>query len=537
MRDMDTTSSSERPRRARKLALRALLLVLALGVVAGSFYAGVLAHRNRAAIRARLGRLQESSILQTSLYNLRVESIVVPAEGRDGGIAPLGDGILFVNRLGRFWYVDAAHAQHPLELRVPINLDEFEADPYNENTVNRQLFGVKDLHVEEDSAGLRVYVSHNHWIADQDCYALRISRLETTRERLLANAPATWSTVYETRPCRPLTTQPDGVHHNPTLAAGGRMISMPGGRILVTVGGFGPETDLTGGDPDAPFGKTILVDPATGESRAFTAGHRNPQGLALAPDGTIWLTEHGDRGGDELNRLRDGVHYGYPFVSYGTAYGTMTWPPNPEHPGRHDGFEKPIHVWTPGVGISQPIVIGATLPHWENDVLVASLSGLSLFRVRVEDGRAIFAERIPVEHRIRDLTQAANGAIVLKTDDSQLIYLTAVGVDPAADRALSPTERGAVVASQCMGCHTMTRDGASAIGPTLWGVAGRDIGSAPGYAYSDALRTRPGDWSSANLRAYLAHPDSFAPGTTMLLPQPLDSAQIADLVTYLETLR
>lgn len=533
---MSTSSHGDAARRGRRLLRVGALIALVLVGLAGSFMAGVMAYRHRAQIRALLGRMEESAVIQTNLYNFRAQSLTVPSEGRDGGIAPLGDGILFVNRLGAFWYFDGAHAQHALELRVPINIGEFESDPYNETTIHRELFGVKDLHVEEDSAGVRVYVAHNHWLAAEDCYALRISRFETTRARLLANEPVTWSTVYETRPCRPLTDNPDGEHRNPTLAAGGRMVAYPGGRLLVTVGQFGPETDLTGADPSSPFGKTILIDPGTGESRQFTVGHRNPQGLAAGADGRLWLTEHGDRGGDELNLLRDGVDYGYPKVTYGTAYGMMTWPSNPRQ-GRHDGYEKPMFVWTPGIGVSQAIVVSDELPLWQDDILVASLGGLALFRVRIEDGRTIFAEEVPIQHRIRDITQDAGGAIVLKTDDNRLIYLTAIGVDPDADSSMTPAERGAVVAAGCTGCHTLTRDGANAIGPALWGVVGRDIASADGYPYSDALRSLAGDWDTERLRAFLARPDSVAPGTTMAMPVQLEPGEIEDLIAYLATLR
>ena len=528
---------SDSPRPKRTWMRRALLLVLWLLTLAAAFYVGVLAHRHRARIRSMLGSFQETAIIQTNLYNLRSEKFVVEGEGRDGGIAPLGDGVLFVNRLGRFWFIDSGRAQHALQLTVPVNVDEFLADPYNEQTIHRELFGVKDLMVLEDSAGIVIYASHNHWHANEDCYGLRISRLETTRDRVLdGTADSSWSTVYETSPCHPLTTHPNGRNRNPTLAAGGRMVPMPDGRVLVTIGGFGPETDLTGADPSLPFGKTILVDPTTGEARAWTQGHRNPQGLARAPDGTVWLTEHGDRGGDELNRLEDGVHYGYPHVSYGTAYGAMTWPSNPVQ-GRHDGYRKPMFAWTPGIGASQVVAVsGDALPYWNGDLLVASLTGMSLFRVRVEDDRVVFVEPIPIGHRIRDVTQMRDGTIVLKTDDNHLVFLSPVGTGGAADAALSPEERGAVVAAQCQGCHTLTPGGANAIGPALHGVVGRDIAGADGYAYSDALRRLDGNWTPELLRAFLARPDSVAPGTTMQMPQSLDADQIADLVAYLRTL-
>ena len=58
----------------------------------------------------------------------------------------------------------------------------------------------------------------------------------------------------------------------------------------------------------------------------YTMGHRNPQGLYITPEGTVWSTEHGPQGGDELNLLVRGANYGWPLVTYGTDYGSAAWP-------------------------------------------------------------------------------------------------------------------------------------------------------------------------------------------------------------------
>src|SRR5690606_27855046 len=120
---------------------------------------------------------------------------------RDGGIAPLGDGILLVNRVGRIWFVGSDRAMRPLEFRAPVNLAEFEADPFNQNTQYRELFGIKDIAVQTIPGGVRLLASHSHWDTAGQCNTLRVSSLETTPEQLMEGAPqAEWRLLFETRP-------------------------------------------------------------------------------------------------------------------------------------------------------------------------------------------------------------------------------------------------------------------------------------------------------------------------------------------------
>jgi cytochrome c2 len=518
-----------------------LVLLVWLVSLAAAFRVGAFAYKYRANLRAFLRSRQPSQIVATNLYNVRLEALSIPAEGRDGGIAALGDGVLFVNRQGRSWFADRDRSIRPLSLQVPINVAEFEADPYNANTILRDRFAVKDILVQPVADGVRILASHNHWHADRDCYALRVSSIHTRLESLLeGSGDGDWSTVFETSPCRPLTDAPDGKRRNPTLGAGGRLALLPDGTLLVTVGQFGPEaltSDPEPDDPNSSYGKTILVDLATGQSRIFTRGHRNPQGLTVAADGRIWLTEHAARGGDELNRLLDGRDYGYPNVSYGTEYESMVWRHNPVQ-GRHEGYEKPRYAWIPSIGISQLVSVERdAFPYWKGDLLVSSLASESLYRVRIEEERTVLVEPLSIGHRVRDIIETAAGGIVLKTDDNFLVFLDPVSATGAGSTTLSPAERGQVLSAQCQGCHTFTRDGAEGIGPNLWRIVGRDIAGGRDFEYSEALRTMAGDWTEESLRRFLADPGRFAPGTTMQSTATYTEQQLSDLIAYLGTLR
>jgi glucose/arabinose dehydrogenase len=536
-----TASPSVSPRRAWWRTL--LLGVLFLGSVGGAFVVGVLVHKYRVQIRGKMSAWQSGGILGTNLYNIAIQKVSIPAEGRDGGIAAVGDGILLVNRNGQSWFVDKARALHPLAVRVPVNVEEFLADPATAGLVMPAQFGVKDILVDERDGVVRLFASYNFWFSEQDCYGLRVAVLETTNAVLRGDAPSTgnWRTILDTRPCMPLTRMPGGGSPHPTLGAAGRLAMRSPGQLLVSVGGFRGENEMIPPaeywSADNSYGKVLLVDVATGNVRPFTVGHRNPQGLFVTDGGVVWETEHAARGGDELNLLVEGQNYGYPAVSYGTTYDAMVWASNPQQ-GRHEGFARPMYVWMPSVGISQVVALEkGGFPYWQGDLVVASMAMEHLYRVRIEDGRAIYAEPMRLDHRIRDLVEANDGSLVAKTDDDFLIYLTNVTAGSAAAQALAPAERGQLLATTCMGCHTLTAGGNQGIGPNLHRVIGRDIASNPGYGYSAALTRLPGAWTPESLRRYISDPASLAPGTTMAKLPPYTEAQLADLIAYLETLR
>jgi cytochrome c2 len=120
---------------------------------------------------------------------------------------------------------------------------------------------------------------------------------------------------------------------------------------------------------------------------------------------------------------------------------------------------------------------------------------------------------------------------------------------PAAHGAAAPPEAAATAAAQqpgdegaaalraCAVCHPTDASGAHGVGPNLRGVVGRELASAPGYAYSEALRARGGRWSAAELDAFLAAPAQRVPGTAMAFGGLADPAERAALIELLSKLR
>ncbi|MEM9079368.1 MAG: PQQ-dependent sugar dehydrogenase [Verrucomicrobiota bacterium] len=153
----------------------------------------------------------------------------------------------------------------------------------------------------------------------------------------------------------------------------------------------------------------------------FTIGHRNPQGLALHPETSqIWSTEHGPRGGDELNLIEPGKNYGWSNTSYGMNYngspmrGTVT---------HREGITQPVRYWVPSIAVcGLDFYSGSTFPNWNNDLFVGGLKHQSVTRIRL-NGESITEEEIILKDigRVRDVAHNPyNGLlyVVLNGPDS-----------------------------------------------------------------------------------------------------------------------
>lgn len=276
-------------------------------------------------------------------------------------------------------------------------------------------------------------------------------------------------------------------------------------------------------DTSAWYGKTILIDPETGSAEMFSLGHRNPQGLLIDPDGQIWSTEHGPRAGDELNRIVRNANYGWPLVTFGGGYESLEWPMS-DTQFEHTGYELPFYTWMPSIEPSNLIRInGDEFAHWRGDLMVASMKDGALWRLRVRDDRLIYLERIPIGYRIRDLVEDADGRIILWTDEGFIVRLGKV--------------RDGLVFSPCSTCHRTDGGPVHGIGPNLWGIVGRPIGAAEGFAYSDAMQSASGTWTTEALDAFIASPSSFLPGTAMQFAGIPDSTTRVEIIRYLATLQ
>jgi len=155
--------------------------------------------------------------------------------------------------------------------------------------------------------------------------------------------------------------------------------------------------------PDNPF-----VNKKNALSSIWSYGHRNPQGIAIHPlTGELWETEHGPRGGDELNYIRRGRNYGWPAITYGMNYdGTPV-----SALTKKNGMEQPVLHWMPSIAVS-PIhfYVGDAFPRWKNQLFLGALAQQELHRMEVEGDRIVHRELIlKGKGRVRDIITGPDG--------------------------------------------------------------------------------------------------------------------------------
>jgi len=324
--------------------------------------------------------------------------------------------------------------------------------------------------------------------------------------------------------------------------AGGRLVALDTHRLYLAVGDFGYDgvvhEQIFSQDPAASYGKIIEINLDTLDHRVIASGLRNPEGLMRDDEGRIWSTEHGPRGGDELNLIRPGKNYGWPYVTLGTNYGTHTWPLARQQ-GRHSEYEPPIHAWVPSIGVSHLIQLRNFAAEWDGDFLVLSLVGQRLSRLRTNGGAVVYEEQIQMGGSLRDVEQLTDGRVVLWTDDAR-IAVVSVDREPSALEQLlnrSPYRVRSIVRS-CAECHTLSNNESEANRISLLGVYGRRYatGASPGL-YSEALRQAADDWNDETLNAFLRDPQAAVPGTTMQYDGIRDDTLRAQTIELLKSLR
>ena len=182
--------------------------------------------------------------------------------------------------------------------------------------------------------------------------------------------------------------------------------------------------NLDGTQPsDNPFAGSPGVRRAV-----WSYGHRNMQGMAVDPrTGKLWQSEHGPRGGDELNLPEAGKNYGWPVISDGMDYASNR--PYPETRGQEaPGMQRPYHVWAISPALSgMAFYTGRPGNAWNDSLFLGALAGRSLIRLQLDGDRIVSEERLLVDlgKRIRDVRVGSDGNVYVLTDedDGQLLRL------------------------------------------------------------------------------------------------------------------
>jgi len=180
--------------------------------------------------------------------------------------------------------------------------------------------------------------------------------------------------------------------------------------------------------PDNPFLNRADVRP-----EIWAYGIRSPQGFALAPDGSLWETEHGPRGGDELNRIQKGKNYGWPIITHGLDY-----PGGPIGEGilAKEGMEQPVYYWDPVIAPSGLAYYnGKLFPKWRGNLLAGALRGVGIYRLEIKNNKVVAEEPLLSElrTRVRDVRVGPDGAVYVLTEPKGLLKLTPAETPSAAN--------------------------------------------------------------------------------------------------------
>ena len=377
-------------------------------------------------------QVDRTTKLQSHYYVFDTRTIQLENFAAVGGaMTTLHDDLLVATPKGRFALIGVNGMPRYLTGRVPMNESileshEVSSDPEFEH----YHYNVTDVMLKERSYNqFDLFVSHHYFTGS--CFVLRISATTLSSDNGQATISPFWRTIYDTKPC--LT---------PTFVmrqSGGALLLEGADHLLLTVGDFGRIRGTNGSlpepqDPDISLGKIMRIAVETGQAQVFSSGLRNPSGLARDSDGNIWATEHGPRGGDELNLFEQGNNYGWPYVTDGDRYRGTDELPRQEV----DGTVAPAFAWVPSIGISSLIANDENvLPLWKNDLLATSLRGRSqqdfhgraIFRIRREDQTVRYVEKIGGDSAIRDIAMLSGGRLALLLDrESRLVFLTVSGL-------------------------------------------------------------------------------------------------------------
>ncbi|UWQ89353.1 PQQ-dependent sugar dehydrogenase [Rhodobacteraceae bacterium M382] len=216
---------------------------------------------------------------------------------------------------------------------------------------------------------------------------------------------------------------------------GSRIAEAPDGTLFVTIGDRGQPPsaqDLSrqqgsiirinrdGSIPDSnPFVNTAAARP-----EIWSYGHRNPQGMALSSDGSLWAVEHGARGGDEVNRIHKGANYGWPVIAYGRHYSG-----GKIGEGTHKtGLQQPDFYWDPSIAPSGMMIYSGRLwPQWRGHMFVGSLKFDYIARLagsRLREREQLVSRET---ERVRDIREAPDGSIWFISVGNGAIYRIAPG--------------------------------------------------------------------------------------------------------------
>jgi glucose/arabinose dehydrogenase len=282
--------------------------------------------------------------------------------------------------------------------------------PNNRRLVDSR-FAINDIAVlSQTSRNAKLLVSYPRLGTSRNCVEVVIEQVNLNLVTKRATRGRTW---FVTKPCVPISA----VQHT-----SGRFAVIDANSAYVTIGDLGYR-QIGNRAKRGDLGSIFKVS-ARGATKV-SQGHRNAQGIVLYDGKTLLAAEHGPRGGDELNRIRQGGDYGWPFVTYGQPYGFGDYV-RPTKTGTHAGFIEPLTQWTPSIAPTELVQLPKIgWGEWSGQLMMGTLARQSLVLIKL--GRTFTVtdqEIVQVGERIRDLDVLPSGQVVATTDSGKLLIVS-----------------------------------------------------------------------------------------------------------------
>ena len=321
------------------------------------------------------GGLYLRQYVETILLPLIIDekrlSASYPVPKMGGAITVAGTTVIIVDRLGglnRYDLTTGSFGTLPGVPRLPNNLEAYlvqrPGPPVNLADAPNDEFRARDI----------IFVSdHKELAVAYDKFDETLGKIRT----VVSVIPFDVMTLTTTGPWRNIFAS-DPFGYGQGITSGGGMLAYRGdSKLYLTVGNHYTVNPKVSEDPNTTFGKIIEINLTTDKWRQFTKGHRAQEGLMFLKYGQLFSTEHGPRGGDELNDITEGSDYGWPNVTLRTAYDSYDWDPGTHLSGAIRGT-RPL-CWrgsrvSPPHNLSKSITLipaGTAICWWELEGIVA----------------------------------------------------------------------------------------------------------------------------------------------------------------------
>ena len=278
--------------------------------------------------------------------------------------------------------------------------------------LNDARFAITDIAVlSKSSTSANLLISYPSYRKNGNCVVVKLDAYKLT----LGSKPSitkgkNW---FTSKPCVPISA----VQH-----AAGRLAVIDEKTTYLTVGDLG-FSKIGSKSARGDLGGVFKIGASKVEK--ISTGHRNQQGIELIGN-DLYISEHGPRGGDELNLIKKGADYGWPTVTYGQAYSSGDYV-RPTRSGTHDGFQLPLYNWVPSVAPTELVQLPATgkWGAWSSQLVIGTLKEQALIFIQLSSKDKVGqVASVDVSDRIRDLELLPDGRLVATTDSGNLLLIS-----------------------------------------------------------------------------------------------------------------